>query len=262
MTVTTSARRRSSPSIEPKLRARRIEVARHQGRRRLRRLGVVLLVVLLVVGAVALTQSPALDVDHVVVRGAQRTDAAAIRSAAGVRRGEAMLGVDLGAAAAGVESLPYVASAQVARDWPGTIRIVVVERRPVAVVGQGSAAVVVDRTGRALAVAPEGSTLPVLSGEPVEVGASVPAGRQRALAVVAELPTALRRQVAAARVAPTGVVLELDDGIEVRWGDGSQATAKAEALQVLLDQAGRDTIASIDVSVPRASTLKRQNGGE
>ncbi|MFN8017884.1 MAG: FtsQ-type POTRA domain-containing protein [Acidimicrobiales bacterium] len=262
MTTTTTRRRSASPAIEPKLQARRIEVARDQGRRRLRRLGVLVLVLLLVVGAVALTQSPALDVDQVQVRGARRTDVAAIRTASGVRAGQSMVGVDPSAAAAQVEALPSVADAQVVRHWPGTVQIVVVERVPVAQVGEGSGAVLVDRSGRALAAAPSSSSLPVLSGRPAAVGQQVSSARQAALAVVADLPRDLRRQVASARVTPTGVALELDDGIEVRWGDTSQATAKAEALRVLLEQADRPTIASVDVSVPRASTLKRQNGGE
>ena len=56
-----------------------------------------------------------------------------------------------------------------------------------------------------------------------------------------------------------GTTLVLTDGIEVRWGDATQATAKSDALQVLLEQADRPTIEGIDVSVPRAATLTRND---
>ncbi len=79
--------------------------------------------------------------------------------------------------------------------------------------------------------------------------------------MVAGLPVDLRRQVERSWATPSGVLLRLDDGITVRWGDTGQPSAKADALRVLLDEADRPTIDVIDVSVPRAATLTRQTGG-
>jgi cell division protein FtsQ len=249
--------RPSSPSlVDPRLQARRAEVARGQGRRRLRWVAAVAVVVLVVIGGFALTQSPVLDVDRVEVRGADRTDAAAVRKAAAIAPGTAMVSVDAPAVERRVEALPGIERASVSRSWPGTVTISVVERNPVAIVGTGSDAVVVDRHGRALGAA-SGQDLPRVAGDAVEVGAPVGAPQRWVVAAVAELPASLRDEVASAAPTSSGIRLTLTDDIVVRWGDSSQPTAKADAVEVLLEQADRSTIATIDVSVPRAATVTR-----
>ena len=246
-----------SPSlVDPRLQARRIEVARGQGRRRLRWVVAGVVVAALLVGAFALTQSPVLDVDRIEVRGASQTEHDAARRASGVARGNAMVALDAPAVERRLEALPWVERATVSRSWPGTVEIVLVERTPVAVVGTGASAVQVDRDGRALGPATD-DDLPVLSGDPVAVGSRLPETQRWVVATVADLPAALRTEVAAASATPSGIRLTLVDDIEVRWGDRSQPTAKADAVQVLLEQADRSTIATIDVSVPRAATVTR-----
>jgi cell division septal protein FtsQ len=137
------------------------------------------------------------------------------------------------------------------------VRIEIEERTPVATVGTGSGAVAVDRTGRALGPVADDADLPVIGGGAVAAGEQVSASQQRVAATMADLPADLRSQVAEAKATSSGIRLTLDDGITVRWGDRSQPTAKADAVLVLLDQAGRDTIDTIDVSVPRAATVTR-----
>ena len=119
-------------TIDPRIRERRIEVKREAGRKRLRvLLGAI--VAFVAVGTVYLTvESPLLDVDHVRVTGVQHLDSATVASAAGVQIGAPLLRVDTGAVAARVERLPWVASATVSRALPGTLRITVTERVPVA----------------------------------------------------------------------------------------------------------------------------------
>lgn len=251
----------STTLIDPRLRDRRIEVARDQGRKRLRRFVVLAVLVLLVGGAVAATRSPLLDVDRVQVRGAANTDAAAARKAAGVELGRPMVSVDPAAVERRIARLPWVQDATVTRSWPGTVTVTLVERTPVATMGSGSSAVLVDDQGRVLGPAAGAKALPEVAGTPRQAGRRVRAAQRSALSVVAGLPVDLRRQVVRAWATPSGVVLRLDDDIVVRWGDTGQPSAKAEALRVLLDEADRPTIATIDVSVPRAATLTRQTGG-
>jgi cell division protein FtsQ len=247
----------STPSlVDPRLQARRVEVARGQGRRRLRWVVLGVLVVVLIVGAFALVRSPALDVDRIEVRGAARTEQAEAREASGIALGSALVSLDAPAAERRLEAIPWVERATVSRSWPGTVRIALVERTPVAVVGTGAQAVQVDRDGRALAPA-SGADLPVVAGDPVAPGEHGSPTQRWVVATVAGLPADLRREVAAAAATPSGIRLTLRDGIDVRWGDASQPTAKADAVQVLLEQADRSTIATIDVTVPRAATVTR-----
>jgi cell division protein FtsQ len=248
--------------VEPKLRARRIEVARDQGRRRLRRVAGAAIVIAVVLLAIGATRSPLLDVDAVEVSGAEATGEDRVLDAADIELGTPLISVDTGAVRAAVEQLPWIEQASVRRGWPGTVEIEVVERVPVAVVGSGRAAVLVDADGRAVAPASEApSDLPELSGAPVPLGASIPEAQRAGLAVVGVLPPELAAEVALIDVSSAGAALTLVDGIEVSWGDETQASAKAEALEVLLDQADRATIATIDLTVPRAATLTRKNGG-
>ncbi|MGY6500210.1 MAG: cell division protein FtsQ/DivIB [Acidimicrobiales bacterium] len=125
--------RATVPVPDPRLRARRIEVRRTEGRRRLRRLLIALGVTAACVVAWGLTRSPLLDVDHIEVTGTQALSAAEVVSASGIDTGDALVDLDLGAATDAVSALPWIESAQVHRRWSGTVEVVVVERRPVAV---------------------------------------------------------------------------------------------------------------------------------
>jgi cell division protein FtsQ len=251
------ASRPESPSfVDPRMQSRRIEVARGNGRRRLRWVIAGAAAALLVVGGYSLTQSPVLDVDRIEVGGTARTTRTEIREASGIAADAPMVSLDDGAVARRIEALPWVERATVTRSWPGTVRIRVTERTPVAIVGSGAAAVVVDDAGRALGPAGD-LDLPVVGGDPVEAGDQLAAVPRWVVATIAELPDELRAEVAAASATPSGLRLTLVDDIEVRWGDASQGSAKADALGVLLEQADRATIATIDVSVPRAATVTR-----
>ncbi len=243
--------------MDPRLRARRHEVARHEGRRRLRRLLAVGVVASLVIGVVGLLRSTALDVDQITVAGATHTGAPGIRDAAGIPTGRAMISVDEGAAAARLEELPWVADATVTRAWPGTVRIEVVERRAVAVLGRGNGAVVVDRSGRVLGPA-EGSDLPVAGPDPLEgIGEQVSPARRSVVRLLADLPDDLRADVERGTVSEAGVGLVLRDGIEVHLCDGTRLAAKSDNLRALLAQADRPTIDTIDLCIPSAPALTR-----
>lgn len=253
--------------IDPRLRARRIDVARTEGRRRLRRIAALGAVVLVVAAVVGATRSPLLDVDRIDVRGVDGARAQAARSASGLALGDHLLWVDLGAAAASVEALPWVAAASVGRDLPGTVVLEVEAREPVAVAGSGSAAVLVDADGRAIAAADDpvlggdrADALPALAIGPAPLGERLGGAGREVAKVVAGLPPELAEQVDEVAVDGEAIVVVLDDGIEVRWGGPQQTSAKAAAALVILEEADRATIATIDVTVPRATTVTRQTG--
>lgn len=248
---------RGADPIDPRLRARRDEVTRHRRGRRVRRLLVVLVVLAVALGAAGVTRSSLLDVDHVFVRGEVRTSAAAIRRASGIGRGNAMIWIDTGAAARRIEGLPWVRSAAVVRTWPGTIKITVLERQPVAIAGSGRGAALVDAQGYVLGPDHPLAALPTIASAPGEPGTRLGPGARSLVAIVAALPDHLRGQVRSVRSTSGGAELTLADGIVVRWGDGSEPEAKAGAVAALLRQADRPTIATIDVTVPTAVALTR-----
>jgi cell division protein FtsQ len=218
-------------------------------------------VALVAVAAVAVTRSPLLDVDRIAVEGAARSDAGAVRRASGLSVGDPLVSLDASATAHRVEALPWVAEASVSRSWRGTVRIAVRERTPVAVVGDGASARLVDEAGRVLAPArpAERDRLPAVAGATADPGRTLGRTQRVVLGVLGDLPAGLRGDVDRAWRSGTGVVLVLDDDIVVRWGAPADSSAKVNALRLLLEQADRTTMASIDVSVPGSPAVRRKN---
>jgi cell division protein FtsQ len=238
--------------MDPRIRARRIAVVREAGRRRLRRILVVLAVLLVLAAAALVVWSPLLDVDRVVVIGAGER-AAQVRAAAGVDRGGALLLVDTSAVEDRVESLAWVGGARVSRELPGTLRIEIHLRPPVAFVPRDDGSVaLVDETGvvTGLAAGPPAG-LPALVTEvpPPRPGASIaPATAAR----VASAVTALAGRVARVSVEHHQAALLLADGVEVRLGDLSHLAEKARSAAAVLGSPGVRGIKYVDVRAPSA----------
>ncbi len=245
--------------MDPRLRARRVEVARDQGRRRRRAIVALAMATALVLVGLVVARSRLLDVDAVTVTGAGRSGPDVVRVAAAIAPGRPMTSVDLDAVEARVEGLPWVAQATVTRRWPGTVAIRVGERTPVAVVGERSDGVVVDRGGTILGPALLTDRLPLAGPATVlRPGQRLPAGQRRIVGMLADLPTDLLGDVARGTVSGDGLGLVLRDGIEVDLGDSTRIGAKAAAINVLLAKADRDTIATLDVTVAGAPAVTRR----
>ncbi|HEY8216232.1 MAG TPA: FtsQ-type POTRA domain-containing protein [Acidimicrobiia bacterium] len=246
------ARPRRAVPIDPRIRARRIEVAREAGRRRLRRL-LLCLALASLTGTVAVAAwSPLLDVDRVVVTGAgPRT--AAVRAATGVDRGSALLFLDTGAVEGRVEELPWIADARVERDLPGTVRVHVTVRAPVGYAPRPDGRVaIVDPGGLVtdVAAAPPGG-LPALvtTVPPPRPGSTV---TPRAAARVAAALGPLAGRVTRISVDHGEAALTLSDGLVVRLGDLGHLAEKSRAAAAVLGAAGLPPIAYVDVRVPSA----------
>jgi len=263
-------------AIDPRIRARRIEVKRSEGRRRLRRLGVAAGAGAVVAGLVGVAMTPVLDVDRVAVAGAAHSGADAVAAATGIDLGAPMVTADLGAAAARVARLPWVQTVDVRRRWPGTVVVEVVERTPVAAVpaagqspsGSSSGAygwTLLDAEGRQLAVeiAPAPEVVRVeTEPRPPELGAVVADRARPVLAFAATVPPALAGRLVALRPGPNGGVrgtVALRDGSSARvdFGRPEQVQAKWVALLTVLDGVEPAGLTRIDVRVPSAPVLTR-----
>ena len=274
--TTTDATSPSGPvrvPIDPRIRERRIAVRRDEGRRRLRLLvigGSVVAVGLL--GWLA-TRSPLLDVDTIRVVGSRHTTAAAVTRATGVHHGDAMLDIDDGAVAARVRALPWVDTATVRREWPGTVTVDVTERRAIAAArGPSRSAtqetwLLVDADGRLLARqshAQEG--LPAIEGGPFgdTPGATIDATGKGALAVARAIgPDRVPRIPVVAVVDGDQLELRLagdkpgTSGGVVRFGPPDQIREKLLAVFTVLDHVDLRDLAVLDVRVPSAPVITR-----
>jgi cell division protein FtsQ len=256
----------SRPGIDPRIRARRIEVQRDVGRRRLRRLVVAVgaVGVLGALGGVAMT--PLLDVDHLAVTGAARSGAAAVAAATGIHRGDPMLTAHLGRAAGRITALPWVQTVRVRRSWPGTIHIDVVERRAEAAVpARAGGWILLDATGRQLAVGPDpGQGVLHVEAQPVQpqLGTNIDAGDDAALQLAGSIPAPLRAQVLSLRPTPGGevegrVILRNGGKATILLGRPTQAEAKWLALLSVLNDTDPARLDRIDLRVPSAPALTR-----
>ena len=265
--VDTTVKPQVSGGIDPRIRRRRLDVRRQEGRRRLRVVTGVVVVAGLAGGGWGTLRSPLLDVDRVIVQGTVRTDAAEVARASGVRRGQSLVDVDANDAARAVGRLPWVAQATVRREWPGTVAIQVAERSPVAAarVSEGEWALV-DADSRVLATAsapPPG--LPALSGrEPVgPPGSRLGPGWSAVLEVAVNAPAAVLARVGTIAEAPDGgVELSLTSGGVVRFGSPDQVEEKFTAVATVLAQVDVRGLAVLDVRIPRSPVLTRQEAAD
>ena len=249
---------RSPVVVDPRMRSRRIAVRRDQGRRRFKRLTVTLGVIAAVVAAAVATQTPLLDVDRVRVEGVTHTDAADVRRAARIDRGDAMVGVDTGRTAARIERLPWIGQATLARRWPGTIEIDVTEREPVAIVevAEGRVALV-DEDGRVLDVTRQPPVgLPEVTGVRGRIaeGEQLAGGTLDALMVVRALGERLPGVVASVS---SDLDAELAAGGAIRFGSTDDLDDKIVAVETVLADVDIACLELLDVRVPGSPALTR-----
>ncbi|WP_397559402.1 cell division protein FtsQ/DivIB [Spongiactinospora sp. 9N601] len=174
-----------------------------------------------------------------------------IQRAAGVPEGHPLATVDLGGVRGRVLGIRQIESAAVERTWPGTLRIAIVERRPVAVLPVAGKAALVDKYGVVTEVRSVGSPrLPLLR---VNRPSPEDPSTRAALAVIVSLPATLAPKVAEVRATgPEAVSLRLGDGRTVVWGGPDRARQKARILMTLLKKPAD----SYDVSSPEVVTVE------
>jgi cell division protein FtsQ len=242
--------------IEPRLRERRLAVRKAVGRKRIKWVLIALAVVALVVGGLAVLGSSLFAVDEVDVEGAVYTDDDALAAVVDDLRGTPVLRVDTAAAERELETIPWVEDARVTTDFPHRVRIELRERTPVLAFQAGDDRYrVIDRDGR---------VLDVLDGEPVKylqlssteaapalaAGQFAPKGFGAAASMVEALTPEMASRAESVEVAPDGsdLRLELEDGIEVRFGAAEDLVVKLVRLQTVLDDHADEPISVIDVS--------------
>ncbi|MFI7442073.1 cell division protein FtsQ/DivIB [Nonomuraea indica] len=195
--------------------------------------------------------SPVLGVRSITIVGNITVPTDRIRQQAAVPELHPLATVDLGAVESRVLGIRRLATARAERVWPGTLRIQVVEREPVAAVQVGGKAAVVDKQGVVIEV---GDTVPPLL--PVLVVDRPAAGdpaTMAALQVIQHLPDELTGRVRQVRATTAeGVSLTLSDGRSVVWGGTDRGEEKGRILTRLL----RRKAEVYDVSSPDVVTLR------
>ncbi len=124
---------------------------------------------------------------------------------------------------------------------------------PVAAIGVGSGALGVDSTGRVLESmpAPEEGSLPLLPTAAAPKSGQLRGPMLEQVRVLAAAPGGLRPYLASTSYGEDGVSVELSSGIEIRFGDATQAQLKWRSAAAVLADPATETLDYVDVQAPR-----------
>lgn len=202
--------------------------------------GVVALVVALIIGLV----SPVSALSNVQIEGNESVSVETVKEAAGLEEGTPMMQIDEKLIASRVQDIPKIASVSVVKSWPNTVVIKVVERFNVAKVQQGDKWGIIDSAGEVYRVTSKEPKLTLVEAQGDAIGVSAK--------VIAGLPKWLsKRLMTVSAKDAESVILHLEDGDNVSWGNADQGELKAQVLRLLLKGSG---IYWFDVRNPNAPT--------
>jgi cell division protein FtsQ len=217
-----------------------------------------------VTGYWALT-TPRFAVVAVEVRGASRVPAQRILEVSGIARGTNLWRVDPDHVRARLEALPEIRRADVVRELPNRVSIMVEERRPFTLV-HAARLHWLDEDGRLLgeeshAVATEVPVISGLSEDELATMRTTPGPRARA--AIALIRAMLRTGAAlAAEISeidmsrPEGPVLYTVDGVEVRLGS-EEWEERLARLEGVLTQVATQDVQGVDLRFRDQVVLKR-----
>jgi len=194
-----------------------------------------------------------LAVQSVEVEGRSRADRQALLDALHVRRGTSILAVDLDAAKARLESVPWVRSAAVERQLPDTLYVRLVEQQPLALWQHHRKFDLIDENGTIIANAHVEDFPDLLQ----VVGDGAPAATADLLDLLGSEPALRRHVTAAVRIGDRRWNIELDDRIEVALPE--EAAEAAWHRLAALDRNDRlleRDIKAVDMRLPDRLVLR------
>ncbi|MFC4602142.1 cell division protein FtsQ/DivIB [Rhodococcus kronopolitis] len=223
-------------------------VAPRRNRKRLL-VSALVVVVLAALGAVAWF-TPLFAARTISVSGNVGVPTEEILAALAIPAGTPLLQVDAGGAASRVAAIAKVDRVRVARSYPSTVEVTVVERAPAVFYDAPEGTRLMDGGGVSYAIEPPPPGVPRLKVD--RPGHDDPATLD-ALTALNSMPPQLRGQVTEIS-APTvsDIRVSLGDGRQVLWGSADNSERKAAIAVPLLGQPGQ----VFDVSSPDLPTTR------
>jgi cell division protein FtsQ len=209
----------------------------------------VLLLALLAAAGWLVGFSSVLAVTQVRVTNVHRISPDRVREVAAVPLGLPLARQDLAAIGQRVSAIPQVSSATVSREWPNSIKIAIVERKPLLGVLQPDGYALVDRDGVVFETQPSLPKGVLLTDvDPGDVALLAEVGT-----IAVAMPAKLKKKVA--RISATSanaVNVILINGVRVNWGSAADSALKAELVATLLKRHP----SMIDVSSPHNPAVR------
>jgi cell division protein FtsQ len=208
--------------------------------------------------AVAVTYTPLFAAADIRLHGSGGIPREDVLSLARVDGRSNVFHLDTRAVERRLEADPRIRQASVTTSLPDRIRIEIVPRIPVAVIGSPEHLVGAD----GVVIAPAGTVdLPSLIRADGRPPGAV--GLMRAAAAAGALDPALRKEVDAVVVETDGTLrVRLEAGFSAMFGDATELSAKSESLAALLAWMRSEgvTVVSADLTVPGSPTARLDRG--
>lgn len=192
-------------------------------------------------------------VEEILAAGHYHTRRKDLLTAIAVKPGDDMMDVDPVAIRDRVEGLDWIESAKVARLWPATLQVQVVEKEPYAIWQSKGVSWLIDRKGRPITRDGVGE----FAGLPLVVGDGAPQHAAELVEILKRFPAIQRLVKASVRVGDRRWDLHLKNGVQVRLPeDGVEdALQRLTVLQQEQKIFDRD-IESIDLRLPDRLVIK------
>ena len=208
-------------------------------------------------GVVADAGSAWFPIGEILATGHYHTRRADLLGAIGVKPGDDMLDVDPDAVRAQVEALDWIDSAKVARLWPATLTVQVVEKEPYALWQTKGVTWLIDKKGSQITT----NDIAEFAGLPLVVGDGAPLHAAALIDTLMHFPAIQRRVKASVRVGDRRWDLHLKNGIQVRLPEDGvdEALQRLTVLEQEQKIFERD-IESIDLRLPDRLVVKPRGG--
>ena len=188
-----------------------------------------------------------LRVDQILLQGRRHESPDRITRVLNIERGDPLLAVDLKYARERLETLPWIRTASIERQFPNTIRVKILERRPMALWQRENKRVLVDDEGTIIT----SRNLERFRDLLVVVGKDAPAHANALMTILAREPDLKQRVNAAVRIGDRRWNIRMDNGVDVRLPENDPEAAwrrfaRLEREHKLLKQ----DLLSIDLRIP------------
>lgn len=254
--------------VDPRIQRRRQQVRNDLRQHRKRVLIGVLSAVAVVLVGFGILWTPLFAVEHVNVisqDGTVRDDLVAV---SGVTVGDPMVNIDQHDIEQRLLAVPDVLGAEISREWPRTINMVVIEETPRLIVRSATGRFVIGEHGGVLSTLDHDTAasdahgdlleLTVETDDVLEVGTPLSGATWVAARAVQQFPESLAVKVATATLTRDGaLILETTTEETVQFGSPEESTAKVVALQSVLTSVDPECRSVIDVRDPIRITVTR-----
>ena len=221
---------------------------------------IVLLVAGAAIGAYYAAQWPGFHPRHIAVVGASVVPKAEVLQRAALDRSRNIWLQNTGAAAQRVAQIPYVRSVKIRRRLPADVTIAIQERKPFAIVSDGSARVLVDDQLHVLDSNPGATNLPLMHSQIGDASVGKKLASQQLAQLARDCQTLVHAsvQVAYLNLDRLGNLnARLTSGVLVEFGDDADIASKARLVNPVLAQVpqGGRKIRALDLRAAKTPVL-------